>query len=80
LIQTYNSYFDCANIFKNIFQLFSKVLKIKEKKTAANSTLAALKRPPICQTIKKVGGKVQCQTFYWVANRKPLCKYNNFIQ
>jgi hypothetical protein len=31
-------YFDCANFFKDIFNLFSKVLKIKEKKTAANST------------------------------------------
>jgi hypothetical protein len=32
LIQIYNAYFDCANFFKDIFQLFSKVLKIKNKK------------------------------------------------
>jgi hypothetical protein len=33
-------YFDFANYFKDIFKLFSKVLKIKEKKTAANTQLA----------------------------------------
>jgi len=37
-IQIYNAYFDFANFFKGIFKIFSKVLKIKEKKTAANST------------------------------------------
>jgi len=38
LIQIYNAYFDCANFFKDIFKIFSKLLKIKDKKTAANST------------------------------------------
>jgi hypothetical protein len=33
-------YFDFENYFKDIFILFSKVLKIKEKKTAANTQLA----------------------------------------
>jgi len=34
-------YFDFANYFKDILKLFSKVLKIKErKKTAANTQLA----------------------------------------
>jgi hypothetical protein len=33
-------YFETANFFKDIFKLFSKVLKIKEKKTAANTQLA----------------------------------------
>jgi hypothetical protein len=37
-VQIYNAYFDCANYFKDIFNLFSKVLKIKEKKTAANGS------------------------------------------
>jgi len=31
------SYFEFVNFFKDIFQLFYKVLKIKQKKTAANS-------------------------------------------
>jgi hypothetical protein len=31
-LQIYNDYFDFANFFKDIFKLFSKVLKIKEKK------------------------------------------------
>jgi hypothetical protein len=30
--QIYNLYFELANFFKDIFNLFSKVLKIKEKK------------------------------------------------
>jgi hypothetical protein len=33
-------YFEFANYFKDIFKLFSKVLIIKEKKTAANTQLA----------------------------------------
>jgi hypothetical protein len=33
-------YFELANFFKDIFNLFSKVLKIKKKKTAANTRLA----------------------------------------
>jgi hypothetical protein len=37
-------YFEFANYFKDIFNLFSKVMKIKDKKTAANSTYAPLKR------------------------------------
>jgi hypothetical protein len=32
LIQIYNAYFDFANFFKDIFKLFSKVLKINKKK------------------------------------------------
>jgi len=35
-------YFDYANYFKDIFKLFSNVLKIKEKKTAANSTYTTI--------------------------------------
>jgi hypothetical protein len=33
-------YFEFANYFKDIFKIFSKVLIIKEKKTAANTQLA----------------------------------------
>jgi hypothetical protein len=33
-------YFDCANFFKDIFKLFSKLLKMKEKKIAATQQLA----------------------------------------
>jgi hypothetical protein len=50
-LQIYNAYFDCANFFKDIFKLFFKVLKIKEKKTAANSTYAPLKRAHSCETV-----------------------------
>jgi len=32
LIQIYNAFFDYANFFKDIFNLFSKVLIINEKK------------------------------------------------
>jgi hypothetical protein len=38
-------YFDFANFFKDIFQLFSNSLKIKEKKTAANSGFVQAARP-----------------------------------
>jgi hypothetical protein len=31
-LQIYNAHFDFANFFKGIFKIFSKVLKIKEKK------------------------------------------------
>jgi hypothetical protein len=43
-LQIYNLIFDCANFFKDIFNLFSKVLIIKEKKTAANTGLAKVGR------------------------------------
>jgi len=39
-LQIYNLYFDCANFFKDILHLLSKVLKIIENKTAANRSLA----------------------------------------
>jgi hypothetical protein len=35
-------YFETVNYFKDICKLFSKVLKIKEKKTAANSSYTAI--------------------------------------
>jgi len=44
-------YFELANFFKDIFQLFSKTLIIIENKTAANSTYAPLKRAHSCITL-----------------------------
>jgi len=44
-------YFELANFFKDIFQLFSKTLIIIENKTAANSTYAPLKRAHSCITV-----------------------------
>jgi len=47
LIQIYNAFFDYANFFKDIFNLFSKVLIINEKKkqqlTVAIGKIKAIK-------------------------------------
>ena len=47
-------YFELANFFKDIFQLFSKTLIIIENKTAANSTYAPLKRAHSCITVNEI--------------------------